>query len=99
MDAAPMTCAVNPAAANEIELFLKPGEGKKKVLVIGGGVGGMEAARTAALRGYDVTLIEKKEHLGGHLVEAGAHSFKQEVRRLNDWYQRELDDMRQYGMR
>ncbi|MBR4763522.1 MAG: FAD-dependent oxidoreductase [Lachnospiraceae bacterium] len=93
MDAVPMTCAVNPAAANEIELYLKPGEGAKKVLVIGGGVGGMEAARTAALRGYDVTLIEKKEHLGGHLVEAGAHSFKQEVRRLNEWYQRELEDL------
>ena len=92
MEAAPMTCAVNPIAANELELDLKPGCGEKKVLVIGGGVGGMEAARTAARRGYTVTLIEKKDHLGGHLVEAGAHSFKKEVARLNAWYQRELEE-------
>ena len=90
MDAAPMTCAVNPVAAHEIELELKPGNGEKKVLVIGGGVGGMEAARTAALRGYDVTLVEKKGFLGGHLVEAGTHSFKKEVRQLKEWYEKQL---------
>lgn len=91
MDVAPMTCAVNPAAAHEIDLELKPGSGKKKVVVVGGGVGGMEAARTAALRGYEVKLIEKTGKLGGHLVEAGAHSFKKEVKQLNAWYQRELE--------
>ena len=90
MDVAPMTCAVNPAAAHEIELYLKPGNGPKKVVVVGGGVGGMEAARTAALRGYAVKLYEKSARLGGHLVEAGAHSFKKEVKQLNEWYQREL---------
>ena len=93
MEAAPMTCAVNPIAAHEIDLDLKPGEGKKKVLVVGGGAGGMETARTAARRGYDVTLAEKSGHLGGHLVEAGAHSFKKEVRQLNEWYKRELADL------
>ncbi|MBR3357940.1 MAG: FAD-dependent oxidoreductase [Solobacterium sp.] len=92
MDAAPMTCAVNPIAANEIELDLKPGNGKKNVAVVGGGVAGMEAARTAARRGYDVTLYEKSGHLGGHIVEAGAHPFKKEIKQLNDWYQRELKE-------
>lgn len=87
------SCAVNPAACRELTWALKPGEGKKKVLIIGGGVGGMEAARTAALRGYEATLIEKSDHLGGHLVEAGAHKFKVEVARLNQWYQRELKDL------
>jgi 2-enoate reductase len=53
----------------------------------------MEAARTAALRGYTVTLFEKSDHLGGHIVEAGAHSFKKEIARLNDWYKRELKDL------
>ncbi len=90
MEAAPMTCAVNPIAAHEIDLDLKPGSGEKKVLVIGGGVAGMETARTAARRGYETTLVEKSDHLGGHLVEAGAHSFKKEVKQLNEWYQREL---------
>jgi 2-enoate reductase len=72
---------------------LKPGEGEKKIVVVGGGVSGMEAARTAALRGYKVTLFEKSDHLGGHIVEAGAHSFKKEIAKLNEWYQRELKDL------
>ena len=87
----PVSCAVNPQAARELVVCLKPGEGKKKVVVIGGGVAGMEAARTSALRGYAVTLFEKGDHLGGHIVEAGAHDFKKEIARLNAWYRRELD--------
>ena len=70
----PVSCAVNPQAARELVMGLKPGEGEKKVVVVGGGVAGMEAARTSALRGYKVTLFEKSDHLGGHIVEAGAHS-------------------------
>ena len=93
MDAAPMSCAVNPVAANEIEMDLKPKDGDKKIVVVGGGVAGMEAARTAARRGYQVILLEKSDHLGGHLVEAGAHSFKTEVRQLNEWYQNELKEL------
>ncbi len=93
MDVKPMTCAVNPVAAHELELELKPGNGNKKVAVVGGGIAGMEAARTAARRGYDVTLCEKSDHLGGHIVEAGAHSFKKEVKQLNEWYQKELKDL------
>ncbi len=91
--AEPASCAVNPQAARELVVGLRPGDGYKKIVVIGGGVGGMEAARTAALRGYSVTLFEKSDHLGGHIVEAGAHSFKKEIARLNDWYQRELKDL------
>lgn len=87
----PVSCAVNPQAARELVVGLKPGEGNKKIVVIGGGVAGMEAARTSALRGYAVTLFEKGDHLGGHIVEAGAHDFKKEIARLNAWYKRELD--------
>ncbi len=89
----PVSCAVNPQAARELVIGLKPGEGEKKIVVIGGGVAGMEAARTAALRGYTVTLFEKSDHLGGHIVEAGAHSFKKEIARLCAWYKRELEDL------
>ncbi len=89
----PVSCAVNPQACRELVMGLKPGDGDKKVVVVGGGVAGMEAARTSALRGYKVTLFEKSDHLGGHIVEAGAHSFKTEIAKLNAWYQRELKDL------
>ena len=89
----PVSCAVNPQAARELVMGLKPGEGDKKIVVVGGGVAGMEAARTSALRGYRVTLFEKSDHLGGHIVEAGAHSFKTEIAKLNDWYKRELEEL------
>ena len=89
----PVSCAVNPQAARELVMGLKPGDGDKKIVVVGGGVAGMEAARTSALRGYRVTLFEKSDHLGGHIVEAGAHDFKKEIAKLNAWYQRELQDL------
>ncbi len=89
----PVSCAVNPQAARELVVGLKPGEGDKKVVVVGGGIAGMEAARTSALRGYRVTLFEKSDHLGGHVVEAGAHSFKSEIAKLNAWYQDQLKDL------
>ncbi|MBQ8995272.1 MAG: FAD-dependent oxidoreductase [Oscillospiraceae bacterium] len=89
----PVSCAVNPRAARELVMPLKPGDGDKKIVVVGGGVAGMEAARTAALRGYRVTLFEKSNHLGGHIVEAGAHSFKSEIAKLNAWYKRELEEL------
>jgi 2,4-dienoyl-CoA reductase-like NADH-dependent reductase (Old Yellow Enzyme family) len=61
-----LTCLTNPAAGREREWAdLKPAETKKRVLVVGGGPAGMEAARVAALRGHDVTLWERDDQLGG----------------------------------
>lgn len=57
-------CSINYEIHNE-GIPLTPAQKSKKVLVIGGGVGGMEAARIAALRGHKVTLIEKDSELGG----------------------------------
>lgn len=85
-----MSCAVNPTAMRELEYGITKAVTVKNVVIIGGGVGGMEVARTAALRGHRVTLIEKSDHLGGHLVHAGKHDFKRDIADLNQWYQNEL---------
>lgn len=83
-------CAVNAEAAREASFGLTPALQKKNVLVVGGGVSGMEAARVAALRGHTVTLCEGSSQLGGSLIPAGAHDFKADLRDLNAWYQRQL---------
>lgn len=83
-------CAVNPVAGRESSFGLVPAMKKKTVLVVGGGVAGMEAARVAALRGHTVSLCERGEKLGGNLIAAGAHDFKQDLNDLNAWYQRQL---------
>lgn len=67
-----MICAVNPSLAREKKFPLTPVENPKKVLIAGGGVGGMEAARVAALRGHDVTLYEQTNRLGGLVNIAAA---------------------------
>lgn len=84
------TCAVNPAAMREMRFAVRPAVEKKEVVIVGGGVAGMEAARMAAIRGHKVELYEKNKELGGNLIPGGSHSFKKEVRELNAWYQNEL---------
>lgn len=86
-------CSANPAAMQESRYGVPLARVPKKVVVIGGGVAGMEAARTAKIAGHDVELYEATGELGGHLIEAGSHPFKQGIADLNKWYQRELKEM------
>jgi len=86
----PLCCAVNPTVGRERLYGLKPVQKIKKVIIVGGGVAGMEAARIAAIRGHDVYLFEKSDSLGGHLIEASRPSFKKDVGRLLAWYRTQL---------
>ncbi|MDD3403401.1 MAG: FAD-dependent oxidoreductase [Hespellia sp.] len=86
-----MCCALNPAVCREDTYELKPAMSKKKVMVIGGGIGGMEAARVCALRGHEVTLYEKTDKLGGMFIPASGMTFKESDKRLIAWYERQMD--------
>ena len=68
--AEPLVCAVNFMAGRESTVRFEPSDRARKVLVVGGGPAGMEAARVAALRGHKVQLYEKERWLGGLLVYA-----------------------------
>lgn len=72
----PMYCVVNPTAGKEKESVITRAPRRKKVLVVGGGPAGMEAARVAHLRGHDVVLYEKGQKLGGQLLLASVPPHK-----------------------
>ena len=87
-----LSCAVNPRSGLEKQYAIQPAEQKKKVLVIGGGLGGMEVARVAALRGHEVDLYEKTDQLGGVFVPASQLEYKSDDRRLLNWYKKQIKD-------
>ena len=81
-----MTCVLNPALGREREMTLQPAARSKNVMVAGGGPGGLEAARVAALRGHKVTLYEKGTKLGGQLNLAAAVPFRQEISKIPKYF-------------
>ena len=87
----PIRCAVNADLGREEEYKITPVSQKKKVLVVGGGPAGMEAARVAATRGHQVTLAEKEGELGGvNLLAASKPNFKVEIRTLVEFLAKQI---------
>ena len=70
--------------------YIEKAKKQKKIAVIGGGIGGMEAAIVSAKRGHTVTLYEKSDKLGGVFIAAAAPSFKEKDKALIAWYEREI---------
>lgn len=81
-----INCAVNPQAARERFAAYEPVCKPKKVLVVGGGIAGCEAARVLAIRGHKPVLYEKNSQLGGNLLPGGAPDFKEDDIALAKWY-------------
>ena len=83
-------CAINAETMQSKKHYIKPAKKVKNIAVIGGGIGGMEAALVCAKRGHKVTLYEKSNQLGGVFIAAAAPSFKEKDRDLIAWYRREI---------
>ena len=83
-------CALNPLTMQSKKYYVEKAKNSKKVAIIGGGIGGMEAAILCAKRGHKVELYEKTDKLGGVFIAASAPSFKEKDRALIAWYIREL---------
>lgn len=82
------SCMVNPFAMRETTMKLEPAEVKKKIVVVGAGPAGMEAAWTAAARGHAVTLYEKEASVGGQFQIAAMPPHKQLLARAITYYYR-----------
>ena len=83
-------CALNPQTMQSKKYVIKPAKKSKRVAIVGGGIGGMEAAIVCAKRGHKVDLYEKTDKLGGVFIAAAAPSFKEKDRDLIAWYCREI---------
>jgi 2-enoate reductase len=83
-------CALDPTVMQSDKYKIEPAKKIKNIAVVGGGIGGMEAALVCAKRGHKVTLYEKSDRLGGVFIAAAAPSFKEKDRALIAWYVREI---------
>lgn len=86
-------CAVNAETMQTTVHYIKKAKHSKKIAIIGGGIGGMEAARVAKLRGLEPEIYEKSDHLGGVFLPASSASFKGKLRELLAWYELQMKEL------
>lgn len=86
-------CAINPQTMQSKKYKIEKTNSPKNIAVIGGGIGGMEVARVAALRGHNVTIYEKSDRLGGVFIAAAAPDFKEKDKELIDWFKLQIANL------
>jgi 2-enoate reductase len=86
-------CAVNAETMQSKVHYIEKSKHPKHIAVIGGGIGGMEVARVARLRGHQVTIYEKSNELGGVFIPASEPSFKEKDKELLDWYRLQMKEL------
>ena len=86
-------CAVNAETMQTNKHYIKKTDSPKEVIIIGGGIGGMEAARVLKLRGHKPIIYEATDRLGGVFNAASAESYKGKLRDLLKWYIKQMNDL------
>ena len=86
-------CAVNPEVGHEADRTITRTDAPKKIVIVGAGPAGLEAARVAGLRGHTVDVYEKENRIGGVLFPAATPDFKRELRKMIDWWGGELAEL------
>ncbi|WP_300386543.1 FAD-dependent oxidoreductase [Clostridium sp.] len=88
------TCAINPECGREREMKIIPAEIKKKVVVVGGGPAGLEAARVLKIRGHEVILLEGSDRLGGQVNPGIVPPHKQEMSKWISYYNAQMEKLK-----
>jgi 2,4-dienoyl-CoA reductase-like NADH-dependent reductase (Old Yellow Enzyme family)/thioredoxin reductase len=88
-----ISCTVNPSVGREATFPVEPARKKKRVLILGGGPAGLEAARIAGLRGHEVHLYEKEKKLGGQLNLASVPPAKEDLDKFKGFLIREVEEL------
>ena len=86
-------CAVNAETMQRSKHYIRKTARPQTVAIIGGGIGGMEAARVLALRGHSPVIYERSDRLGGTFIAASAESYKGKLRELLSWYIRQMEQL------
>ena len=86
-------CAINAETMQTDKHYIKKTDNPKEVIIIGGGIGGMEAARVLKLRGHKPVIYEASDKLGGTFIAGSAESYKGKLRDLLAWYIKKMKDM------